>query len=197
MYTIYQITNETNRKRYVGITTRYDLSRRISEHFSDARRGEPRHLCRAITKYGENNFTVKVLEVGENQEFGLKVAEPMYIAWLQPEYNKTYGGEGTLGYHHTGETKQILSEKNKGNQHSLGNRHSEKTKLRQSISKLGNTNGLGIKHPTRSNESRQRYSVIQKDIPKGPQIRVSCSHCQKVGGVSGMKRYHFDNCKNR
>lgn len=30
---------------------------------------------------------------------------------------------------------------------------------------------------------------------KGPQKRIECPHCGKVGGKSAMKRYHFDNCK--
>ncbi len=30
--------------------------------------------------------------------------------------------------------------------------------------------------------------------PPGPQQLVGCPHCGKTGGVSNMKRYHFDNC---
>jgi hypothetical protein len=30
--------------------------------------------------------------------------------------------------------------------------------------------------------------------PPGPQQLVVCPHCRKTGGVSNMKRYHFDNC---
>ncbi len=32
--------------------------------------------------------------------------------------------------------------------------------------------------------------------PKGPQELIKCPHCEKEGGASNMKRYHFDNCKN-
>lgn len=31
-----------------------------------------------------------------------------------------------------------------------------------------------------------------KNMPK-----VTCPHCEKVGGRNQMKRYHFDNCKNK
>jgi len=27
--------------------------------------------------------------------------------------------------------------------------------------------------------------------------RVSCSHCDKTGVISNMKRWHFDKCKHR
>jgi hypothetical protein len=30
--------------------------------------------------------------------------------------------------------------------------------------------------------------------PPGPQKLITCPHCKKTGGVSNMKRYHFDNC---
>lgn len=30
-----------------------------------------------------------------------------------------------------------------------------------------------------------------------PQPTLTCPHCNKSGGISGMKRYHFDNCKNK
>jgi len=35
----------------------------------------------------------------------------------------------------------------------------------------------------------------QKGQPKGKQIKLTCPHCGKVGGLSNMKRYHIDNCK--
>jgi hypothetical protein len=31
--------------------------------------------------------------------------------------------------------------------------------------------------------------------PKGKQLIVSCPHCTKSGGVSNMRRWHFDYCK--
>lgn len=31
-----------------------------------------------------------------------------------------------------------------------------------------------------------------KNMPK-----VTCPHCEKIGGRNQMKRYHFDNCKNK
>ena len=34
----------------------------------------------------------------------------------------------------------------------------------------------------------------RKNLP-GPQHILTCPHCGKTGGVSNMKRYHFDNCR--
>jgi len=30
---------------------------------------------------------------------------------------------------------------------------------------------------------------------KKPKIKVSCLHCNVIGGEGIMKRWHFDNCK--
>jgi|APCry1669190327_1035288.scaffolds.fasta_scaffold32487_1 hypothetical protein len=35
-------------------------------------------------------------------------------------------------------------------------------------------------------------SVAKKGVPMR---KVACPHCDKIGGVSRMKQYHFDNCK--
>lgn len=50
---------------------------------------------------------------------------------------------------------------------------------------------FGSKQTTTSNTKR---SLSLKGKPK-PQKYVKCSYCKKVGGVSNMKRWHFENCK--
>ena len=34
-----------------------------------------------------------------------------------------------------------------------------------------------------------------KGIPRGPQMKVICTNCGLEGGISNMKKYHFENCK--
>lgn len=43
-----------------------------------------------------------------------------------------------------------------------------------------------------SDETREKMSQMRKGRA---QTIVSCPHCPKTGGISSMKRYHFDNCK--
>jgi hypothetical protein len=54
---------------------------------------------------------------------------------------------------------------------------------------------------THSPEVREKMSVKRKGISpwnKGTvQVRVQCPHCTVIGGVSVMKRHHFDHCKNQ
>lgn len=114
MFTIYKLTNEINGKFYIGFTCKA-VAKRIQEHVYHSRRKTPiQHFHRAIRKYGISKFFLKILEIGENEEYGLKVVEPMYIACLSPEYNKTDGGEGTIGMKFSPEHRKKLSEARKG-----------------------------------------------------------------------------------
>lgn len=50
----------------------------------------------------------------------------------------------------------------------------------------------GTKGIPKSAETREKMRK-----PKGPQETVQCPHCQKIGGASNLKRYHFDNCSKK
>jgi hypothetical protein len=45
----------------------------------------------------------------------------------------------------------------------------------------------------------KRSAAVRQNISNGkkgkPQQQVTCPHCKKIGGISAMKTYHFDNCK--
>jgi hypothetical protein len=45
-----------------------------------------------------------------------------------------------------------------------------------------------------SEELKLRLSISQLGKPK-PQQKATCPHCNKVGALNNMKRYHFENCK--
>jgi hypothetical protein len=75
---------------------------------------------------------------------------------------------------------------------------SKKTGERKTVSKeefhndknlVGNTFGM-----KQSKESNLKRSLAQKGKPK-PQKIVECPYCKKSGGLSNMKRWHFNNCK--
>ena len=66
---VYVIRNKTNRKGYVGITTK-PLSDRLNERLSDAfpgrwgKSGRLLPLHTAIQKYGEDSFLTETVEFG-------------------------------------------------------------------------------------------------------------------------------------
>lgn len=99
---IYCIKNNINNKCYVGKTLR-SPEERFSEHLSDARKQthENRPLYRAIKKYGEDNFSLRVLEECAD-EFASE-REMWYIEKLETYahgYNATVGGDGTQLFDH-------------------------------------------------------------------------------------------------
>jgi hypothetical protein len=125
---------------------------------------------------------------------------------------------GRIGKKHTEESKNKISSKKKGKEGLIGEKngmygknHTEETKQKISDSSpFKGTAGTGL-HPATgrvmSQEQKDHYKKlftgkkIPKEMldrwkkPKGPQQRLSCPHCNKNGGASNMKRYHFEHCK--
>ena len=158
MFTIYQIINKHNGKSYVGFTTR-NPQERLKEHLRSSYRGTKYALHYAIRKYGRDSFFVETLEEGWDSKIGKDIREPYWISVLKPEYNMTCGGEGTLGYTHSEETKRKISAKRLGSKmppmspeqrKAIGNRLrgiplSENHKMKMGVSKIGNQFGVGNK----------------------------------------------------
>ena len=163
---IYLIKNKVNGKCYVGQTSR-TFETRFNEHFRDLKNnkhlnsnGKPDKLQRAWNKYGEDNFTFDILEIVEDINL-LNEKEKYWVDYYDSYYNgynQTEGGEGTIGYKHTEETKKkisesVLGEKNPmyGKNHSgeknpmYGKNHSEETKEKISNTLKGKM--VGENHP--------------------------------------------------
>lgn len=84
----------------------------------------------------------------------------------------------------------------------LGRKESDETRLKKSMALSGRPG----KRP--SDETRHRMSQALKGKPKSEIMRkrlgdarrgkaqpvVACPHCNALGGVSNMKRWHFNNC---
>lgn len=113
MFSIYLVTNNKNKKRYIGFTTT-DVENRWKQHIRSSRKKTNKnHFHLAINKYGAHNFTLVTLEVGENDKYGVEIAEPLYIKWINPEYNKTLGGDGCKGLIVSNEIRKRISQHNK------------------------------------------------------------------------------------
>ena len=93
-----------------------------------------------------------------------------------------------LGYTHSDEAKDKMSEVHKGHKRSLGYRHSEEWKAWAREYHKGNKRRLGQK---RSAEERAKASA---SLSGRVQNKLTCPHCFKEGG-NAMRRWHFDNCK--
>jgi hypothetical protein len=145
----------------------------------------------------------KMSEAAQNrsEEYRQKMSEAKKGVPKSPEHRlkiseaKTGENHHMFGKEHSDETKLKMSEAKQN--------MSDETRQKMSEAKLGvpksdehrqkiSEANKGKEH---TNETKQKMSEAKLGVPQGPQERVQCPHCGKIGGISAMKRYHFDNCK--
>ena len=115
-YCVYMHINETNGKKYIGITKNGDDPNKRWKNGFGYRKNK--YFWRAICKYWWDGFEHYILYDNLTEEEAKK-----YEKWLiylgdftNPEYgyNITKGGEGSAGYHPSDETRKKMSEARKG-----------------------------------------------------------------------------------
>lgn len=140
---VYKITNKVNGKIYIGITNQ-GSGVRYYKHWSDARKGDPCPIHKAMAKYGKENFTLEIIDFADTYD-ELKEKEKFYIKKFNSMdrsvgYNLTEGGDGTFGRLHSEETKEKIRQK------ALGRKASEETKKKMSESRKGKCSDKKRKH---------------------------------------------------
>jgi group I intron endonuclease len=173
---IYRIDNLENGNFYIG-QTRTSLSRRFTDHKSDARRGNVNMvLYNAMRKYGVDLFTiedVEVLEANTKEELTqiLNERETHFIATLNPPYNTAPGGLGHTGIPWTDERRQKFKELMSGeNNPNYGKQLSDETKEKLS---------MALKGRIISDETRKKTSETMKGVPKSEETRQRMSDARK------------------
>ena len=141
---IYCIQNLVNDTKYIGKAV--DIDVRWRNEINELRRNAFHniHLQRAWNKYGENNFKFEIVE--ECNIESLSDRERFWISFFDSYhngYNQTEGGEGMVGFKHSDETKQKIS-----------------NKLKETFSNPENTPWYG-KH--RSDETKAKISKASKE----------------------------------
>lgn len=165
MYKLYQITNTVNGKSYIGIT-KLTIMERWSIHVAHSR--NPKYpLQFAISKYGEEAFTIILLEENDDRTYISKLEEPSIqqrcTHITQHGYNVAKGGYGgDLGHEATAKRiktiKNFSPERKSLHTERLRNRNLGKTKatdsgrLAQSEKIKGNQFRKGIPHDTNTKE---------------------------------------------
>lgn len=92
---IYQITNNTNGKLYVG-KTMFSISKRWDEHCRDSQSNAKinRPLYSAIRKYGKENFSIKEIDKTDGDGSELEKYWIEKLGSYKYGYNATIGGDG-------------------------------------------------------------------------------------------------------
>jgi group I intron endonuclease len=111
---IYRINNTISNKSYIGSSK--DIANRWKQHTYYLRKGKhPNpHLQYAWDKYGEDAFSLEILEECAVERIILISREQHYIDTLLPEYNVCPTAGSTLGSRHTDETRKKMSEAHRG-----------------------------------------------------------------------------------
>lgn len=101
MFIIYKITNLINGKVYIGKTCR-DIETRWREHKARAKQNKGYYLHNAILKYGEENFTIEIIEQTTQEEKINELEQKWIIFYSSTDRNKGYnlttGGDGNKKY---------------------------------------------------------------------------------------------------
>ena len=182
---IYVIANTKNGKVYIGQTSN-GFNHRWKSHKNQLRgcyHSNP-HLQAAWDKYGAKSFKFLVLEYCEIEQ--LNEREMHHIAIYKARglaYNLTDGGEGTLGYIPTLETRAKMSVAQKGRKHTpetlakisagnKGKKMSHESRAKISAAKKGKI---------ASSETRAKMSAIRKGRKMPPR---SAEYCAKISAAN-------------
>lgn len=116
-FEIYKLTNTSNNKIYIGITT-IGVSKRFKVHCWKALEGSDYPLHKAIREYGKEIFRIEVLETTESPTIA-REKEKYFIKIFNSQdasigYNTTAGGEY---FEVTDEMRKALSNAQKGRRH--------------------------------------------------------------------------------
>lgn len=136
---IYRWINQETGDTYVGSGT--DLADRLRSyyHTSELER-QPRHINRALLKYGHSKFKLEILEYCDKDK--LLEREQFYLDQLDPSYNILKQAYSLEGFKHSAETIEELKERKFSQEHkenlskaNTGREFSEETlsKLSQSM----------------------------------------------------------------
>lgn len=103
-----------------------------------------------------------------------------------------------LGKKRTNEFKERQSKRFSGENNPMyGKKQTNEFKENRKAYFLGENNPG--KHKT--DETKRKISESKQGVPsklKGkPVERIRCPHCNTIGGINIMKRWHFENCKNK
>ena len=119
---VYCLINKNNGHSYVGssINLASRMKNYLNSAFLKSRQNNNMPIVKALLKYGQENFSVLILEQVEAK--ALTIRETYFITFVVPYYNVLKQGYSSLGYkarkRDTKETKELLSELAKNRVHS-------------------------------------------------------------------------------
>lgn len=197
---IYKIINKIKNKVYIGQAV--NLKQRIQTHLNSVKKTHNYPLYHSMRKHGVENFDVEILIQEKNltkQE--LDDLEIDFIRLYNSidrlfGYNLTKGGEGTVGFKFTKESKDKMSKTKKGKPCSQEHK--------QKISKTSKGRIFSQEHKKKlSNAAKNRKPISKETINKIRQTKIknqTDKHSEKTKEKMrqvNLGRKHSEESKNK
>ena len=157
-YTVYKITNNINKKYYIGKHQTKDLN--------DGYMGSGKLLKRAIKKYGLDNFSKEILHVFQTEQ-EMNDKEKELVILQEMCYNLCEGGKGGFGYINDMDNPLSLQIKRVQAKANFGPTNSNNGKIYGKIN-IANAHKLGkVKYDTftgrkHTEETKRKMSIAAK-----------------------------------
>lgn len=196
MIGVYTILHKPSGQFYVGSSN--DIKNRIATHKRELKRNNHHcnHLQRAWNLYDKNEFefkefieTIDLQKAREIEQFyiDLFIKDKLYNT-----KNKAIGASsGEFNYAKKSDWHMKFVMQNVSNEERkrrygqmLGTKNSKETKELKSLA-------------SKARWSNKEDTEKRKQAMRGKRKSVICPHCKLIGAGGNMKRYHFDNCKNK
>ncbi len=177
MYSVYEITNQINGKKYIGITSR-PIEQRFQEHISRAKCGQRgNRLYEAMRKYGSENFSIELI-IQTSNENDVRELETQFIEKCDSYnsgYNCNLGGHGSL--HFPEEIKKKIRDAQIGKIIPL------ETRRKMSEAKIG---------VSACSEHFGKYILKGSESPlsKSHMIQFPDGHIEEIKGLRAFCREH-------
>jgi group I intron endonuclease len=172
MAVVYKATNTVNGKSYIGFDVKWP--HRQARHKHDAfKRKSDYAFHQAIRKHGWDSFKWEILKEDAKLEDEIRLIKE-HDTYING-YNETKGGEGTVGRHHSQETRNKIRAKSIGNKNCVGRVLSEETKAKIRAKRaLQKNTTKGRPSPLRGR--KQPKELVEKRIA----ARMATVHKQRV-----------------
>ena len=212
----YLITNTNTQMKYIGVRSCDYLPENDDEYM-----GSSKILVEAMQETPEV-FTKTIIDTFSTREIANTNEQWLHETYDVARNSEFYNlciapvGFDNTGKHHSEETRKKISLSNSGENCSTATRakmsaagkrktFSSEHRAKISAAQKGKTpsvetrkklseNHVGMKGKKHSAETRAKMSKSQQGKRK-PHKRITCPNCNKTGGNSNMKRWHFSNCR--